>query len=43
VTNWLAAVRRDFRAIVLDIIRELSGSEEEFRADVRDLLGIEPQ
>ncbi|HKN67158.1 MAG TPA: sigma factor [Gemmatimonadaceae bacterium] len=43
VTNWLAAVRRDFRAIVLDIIRELSGSEDEFRADVRDLLGIEPQ
>jgi RNA polymerase sigma factor (sigma-70 family) len=43
VTNWLAAVRRDFRGIVLDIIRELSGSEDEFRADVRDLLGIEPQ
>ena len=40
VTNWLAAVRRDFRAIVLDIIKELSGSDEEFRSDVRELLSI---
>ena len=40
VTNWLAATRRDFRAIVLDTIAELSGSEEEFRAHVRDLSGI---
>lgn len=39
VTNWLAAVRRDFRAIVLETIRELAGSDEEFRADVQDLLG----
>lgn len=43
VTNWLAAARRDFRAIVLDTIRDLAGSDEEFRADVRDLLGIEPR
>lgn len=43
VTNWLAAVRRDFRAIVLDTIRDLSGSDDEFRADVRDLLGIKPR
>ena len=43
VTNWLAATRRDFRAIVLDTIRDLSGSDDEFRADVRDLLGIEPR
>jgi RNA polymerase sigma factor (sigma-70 family) len=39
VTNWLAAARRDFRAIVLDTIRDLAGSDDEFRADVHDLLG----
>lgn len=43
VTNWLAAARRDFRALVLDTIRNLSGTDEEFHADVRDLLGGEPQ
>jgi RNA polymerase sigma factor (sigma-70 family) len=43
VTNWLAATRRDFRAIVLDTLRDLSGSDDEFRADVRDLLGSEPR
>ena len=43
VTNWLAAIRRDFRAIVLDMIKELSGSDDEFRAEVRDLLDIELQ
>jgi len=41
VTNWLAAVRRDFRTIVLETIRDLSGSDEEFREDVLALLGIE--
>jgi RNA polymerase sigma factor (sigma-70 family) len=41
VTNWLAAVRRDFRSIVLETIRDLSGSDEEFREDVMSLLGIE--
>ena len=43
VTNWLAAARRDFRAIVLDTVRDLSGSDDEFCADVRDLLGVEPR
>lgn len=41
VTNWLAAARRDFRAIALETIRELAGSEDDFRADVQALLGIE--
>jgi RNA polymerase sigma factor (sigma-70 family) len=41
VTNWLAATRRDFRALVLETIRDLSGSDEEFRAEARALLGIE--
>jgi RNA polymerase sigma factor (sigma-70 family) len=43
VTNWLAAARRDFRAIVLDSVRDITGSDEEFRADVRDILGVEPR
>jgi RNA polymerase sigma factor (sigma-70 family) len=43
VTNWLAAARRDFRAIVLDTIRALSANEDEFRADMRDLLGVAPR
>ena len=30
-------------AIVLDTIRDLSASDDEFRADVRDLLGVAPQ
>jgi RNA polymerase sigma factor (sigma-70 family) len=41
VTNWLAATRRDFRSIVLETIRDLSGDEAEFREEVRTLLGIE--
>lgn len=39
VTNHLHAARRRFRDIVLDELRELSGSEEEFRAEARDILG----
>jgi RNA polymerase sigma factor (sigma-70 family) len=40
VTNHLAAMRRDLRREVLDALRELTASEEEFRAEARDLLGI---
>jgi RNA polymerase sigma factor (sigma-70 family) len=40
-TNWLAAVRRDFRAIVLETLRELCGSDDELRAEARALLGVE--
>ena len=39
VTNFLALARRRFRAAVLERVRELTASEEEFRAEVRDLLG----
>jgi len=42
VTNWLATTRRDFRAFVLDTLRDLSGNDEEFRAEARALLGIDP-
>lgn len=39
VTNHLAAMRREFRAIVLDRLREITGSEEEWEAEARRLLG----
>jgi DNA-directed RNA polymerase specialized sigma24 family protein len=39
VTNYLAAARRDFRRLVLERLRAATGSEEEFRAEARDLLG----
>lgn len=41
VTNWLAATRRDYRAIVLETLRELTASDEEFRDEARALLGID--
>lgn len=40
VTNYLAAMRRRFRVHVLDLIRELTGSDEEYREEVRTLLGM---
>ena len=42
VTNQLAAARRDFRRVVLDLLRELTVSDAEFRAEARALLGVEP-
>jgi len=42
VTNHLAAVRRDFRRLLLDRLRELTATEEEFRAEARQILGVEP-
>lgn len=41
VTNDLSAARRIFRAMVLQSLRELTGSEAEFRAEARRLLGAE--
>ena len=43
VTNHLAAVRRELRRLVLERLRELTGSEEEFRAEARSVLGIDPR
>jgi RNA polymerase sigma factor (sigma-70 family) len=42
VTNDLAWARREFRRLVLETLREISGSEAEFRAEARALLGFEP-
>jgi RNA polymerase sigma factor (sigma-70 family) len=39
VTNALAWARREFRAIALDRLRELSGSEEEFHREARAAFG----
>jgi len=41
VTNELSAARRELRSIVLDLLRELTGSEAELRAEARDVLGID--
>jgi hypothetical protein len=40
-TNYLAAARRVFINIVLDKLRELTATEEEFRTEARSLLGVE--
>ena len=42
VTNELAWARRAFREIVLETLRRVCASDEEFRAEARDLLGVEP-
>jgi DNA-directed RNA polymerase specialized sigma24 family protein len=43
VTNFLASARREFRTAVLDTLREMTGSDEEFRRECRSLLGVEPR
>lgn len=43
VTNYLAAMRRQFRAIVLELIGEVTSSEREYRIEARALLGKEPE
>jgi len=42
VTNYLAAMRRDFRRLVLERLRETTGSDVEFRSEARALLGVTP-
>ncbi len=41
VTNYLAWARREFRKIVLEKVREITATDEEFRAEARALLGVE--
>jgi len=41
VTNYLAFARREFRTIVLDKLRELTMSDDEFRDEARRLLGVD--
>jgi RNA polymerase sigma factor (sigma-70 family) len=42
VNNHLAWARREFRRQVLAILREITASDEEFRAEARVLLGTDP-
>jgi RNA polymerase sigma factor (sigma-70 family) len=42
VTNYLAYARREFRKIVLQQIRLMTASDEEYRREARALLGVEP-
>jgi len=39
VTNHLSRVRRELRRIVLEVLRELTASDEEFQEEARALLG----
>lgn len=43
VTNYLAFARREFRRCVLEQLREMTGSEEEFRREAHFLLGAAPK
>ena len=42
VTNHLSAVRKKFRAAVLETLRDATATDDEFRTEARALLGIEP-
>ncbi len=41
VTNYLAWARREFRRLAIDALASQCGSEDEFRAEVLDLFGVE--
>jgi len=41
VTNYLALARREFRRIVLEKLRELTATDEEYRREARALLGVD--
>ena len=43
VTNALAWARREFRRVALERLRDLCGSEEEFRREARAVFGSEPR
>jgi hypothetical protein len=43
VTNYLALARREFRRTVLEKLRELTATDEEFRREARSLLGVDAQ
>lgn len=43
VTNYLAFARREFRKIVLEKLREITATDQEFRNEARALLGVEPE
>jgi len=42
VTNYLAFTRRELRRLLLERLRALCATDEEFRLEARDLLGVDP-
>ncbi|HEX4604815.1 MAG TPA: sigma-70 family RNA polymerase sigma factor [Candidatus Angelobacter sp.] len=43
VTNYLAFARREFRRCVLEQLRQMTGSDEEYHREAQSLLGVEPK
>jgi RNA polymerase sigma factor (sigma-70 family) len=43
VTNHLAWARRELRGLVLERLREICGSDEEYHAEALQLLGVDPR
>lgn len=43
VTNYLAFARREFRRLVLDRLRQMTASDDEFRREARAMLGVAPE
>jgi RNA polymerase sigma factor (sigma-70 family) len=43
VNNHLAFARRELRRILLELLREITASDDEFRAEARSLLGADPE
>jgi RNA polymerase sigma factor (sigma-70 family) len=41
VANHLGWARREFRRLVIERLREMTGSEDEFRREARSILGVE--
>ena len=42
VTNYLAWTRREFRRLVLEALRDITATEEEWRSEARAVLGVDP-
>jgi RNA polymerase sigma factor (sigma-70 family) len=42
VTNYLSYARKEFRRIVLDELRSMTATEDEFRHEAQTLLGVKP-
>jgi DNA-directed RNA polymerase specialized sigma24 family protein len=43
VTNYLALARREFRRVILEKLRELTATDEEYHREARALLGVDLQ
>lgn len=43
ITNYLALARREFKGILIEKLRDLTASDEEFQREARTLFGIGPE